>query len=163
MGRSRTSSSTRTRRSWEVTTRPRTFDWTDVPAGIYRIYAAAADSRGSLVRSKTATVTVTSGPPQPGDNLALNRPAFASSVESSAFLPGYAFDASITTRWSSQFLDDQSISVDLGQPFQIRSVVLRWEAAYATRYEIGTSNDGATWSRPFMSIRRVMAAPKRLR
>jgi hypothetical protein len=132
-------------------TAPYTFDWADVPPGTYRIYAAAADNRGSLVRSKSATVTVTSGTPQPGDNLALNRPAFASSVESSAFLPGYAFDGSITTRWSSQFLDDQSVSVDLGQPFQIRSVVLRWEAAYATRYEIRVSNDGATWSTVYVN------------
>jgi hypothetical protein len=41
--------------------------------------------------------------------------------------------------------------VDLGQPFQIRSVVLRWESAYATRYEIRTSNDGATWSTVYVN------------
>jgi len=131
-------------------TAPYTFDWADVPAGTYRIHAAAVDNGGLVVHSKTSTVTVESGSPQPG-NLALNRPAFATSVESSAFLPGFAFDGSMSTRWSSQFLDDQSITVDLGQPFQITSVVLKWEAAYASRYEIRVSNDGATWATVYLN------------
>jgi hypothetical protein len=86
-----------------------------------------------------------SGTP-PSPNLALNRPATASSNESAAFPPNLAVDGNGGTRWSSAFSDPQWISVDLGATHAINRVVLRWETAFGQAYQIQTSNDGTTWT-----------------
>jgi len=70
------------------------------------------------------------------NNYALNRPAYASSVESATYAPFRAFDGRLDTRWSSRFSDPQWIRVDLGQNRAFDTVILRWETAYAKRYGI---------------------------
>ncbi len=101
----------------------------------------------SLTPTRTATATLTSAP---SSNLALNRPATASSTESATFPAANAVDGNTTTtRWSSAFSDPQWIRVDLGTTQSINRVVLNWEAAYATAYQIQTSNDAATWTTIF--------------
>ena len=78
-------------------------------------------------------------------NAALNRPATASSTENTGANPaGAAVDGNAGTRWSSLFSDPQWISVDLGTSQSICQVVLQWEAAYATAFQIQTSADGST-------------------
>src|SRR3974390_3325118 len=67
---------------------------------------------------------------QTNTNIALNKPATASSVESNSYLASYAFDGSLSTRWSSQFSDPQWIYVDLGSTYNINEVILTWEKAY---------------------------------
>jgi hypothetical protein len=79
-------------------------------------------------------------------NLALNRPATASSVESSAMSAGAAVDGNSGSRWSSLESDAQWIRVDLGAATTINHVSLAWEAAYAKAYQIQVSTDGVTWS-----------------
>ena len=79
-------------------------------------------------------------------NLALGRPATASSTESAAYPAGNAFDGDMTTRWSSAFSDPQYIYVDLGSTYTLCSVVLYWEAAYATAFTIDISTDAVTWT-----------------
>ncbi|NUR27613.1 MAG: hypothetical protein HOV83_17520, partial [Catenulispora sp.] len=79
-------------------------------------------------------------------NLALNRPATASSVESAAFPASAAFDGNTGTRWSSQFSDPQWLQVDLGGTQSICQVVLNWETASGKTFQIQTSNDAATWT-----------------
>ncbi len=79
-------------------------------------------------------------------NLALNRPVVVSSTESSAFPGSAAVDGNTGTRWSSAFSDPQWIYVDLGAAYTISRVVLRWEAAYATAYQIQVSNDASSWA-----------------
>jgi uncharacterized protein len=86
------------------------------------------------------------GPPPGGSNLALNKPATASSQENGSFPASNAVDASTTTRWSSQFSDPQWIRVDLGATFTISRVRLVWEAAYGSAYQIQTSPNGTTWT-----------------
>lgn len=78
-------------------------------------------------------------------NLALGRPATASSVEGDAYAPRFAVDGDPGTRWSSAFSDPQWISVDLGRMWQVTQVVLRWEAAYGVEYDLAVSADGTTW------------------
>ncbi|MGW5263471.1 ThuA domain-containing protein [Microbispora sp. NPDC004025] len=85
-------------------------------------------------------------PPPPATNLALNKPATASSVESAAYPASAAVDASSTTRWSSAFSDPQWIQVDLGATYTISRVRLVWEAAYGSAYQIQTSPNGTTWT-----------------
>ena len=79
-------------------------------------------------------------------NLALNKPATASSVESAGVPASAAVDGSLTTRWASAFADPQWIQVDLGQSYAISRVKLTWEAAYGSAYQIQTSADGTTWT-----------------
>ncbi len=79
-------------------------------------------------------------------NLALNRSAEASSNESSAFQPALAFDGGTTTRWSSAFSDPQWLQVDLGQVCEISKVVINWEAAFASEYDIQLKVDDKTTS-----------------
>ncbi|MEV0719814.1 discoidin domain-containing protein, partial [Asanoa sp. NPDC050611] len=86
------------------------------------------------------------GQPPTATNVALNKPATASSVENAAFPASQAVDASTTTRWSSAFGDPQWIQVDLGQTYSISRVRLLWEAAYGSAYRIETSPNGTTWT-----------------
>ncbi len=91
--------------------------------------------------TRTATVT------QPaGSNLALNRPATASSVEVAGFEAAKAVDGSATTRWSSAFSDPQWIYVDLQASYNITRVKLTWEAAYGSAYQIQVSDNASTWT-----------------
>ncbi len=80
-------------------------------------------------------------------NLALNKIANSSSIETAGFEPYKAFDGdAVTTRWSSSYADNQWISVDLGAAQNISRVVLKWEAAYASSYRIETSSDNINWA-----------------
>jgi beta-glucosidase len=78
--------------------------------------------------------------------LSQGRTATASSEESAAFPAGAAVDGDTGTRWSSQFSDPQWLAVDLGATDSISQVVLRWEAAYATGFQIQVSTDDTNWS-----------------
>jgi hypothetical protein len=84
-------------------------------------------------------------------NLALNRPATASSIEAAGFEAGKAVDGSATTRWAS--VDPaptaQWIYVDLGATTSISRVVLKWEAAYAKSYQVQVSDNASTWTTIF--------------
>jgi hypothetical protein len=81
-----------------------------------------------------------------GTNLALNKSATASSLENAAFPASAAVDGNTGTRWSSGFSDPQWLQVDLGGTQAICQVGLNWEAAYATAFQIQTSNDAANWT-----------------
>ena len=78
-------------------------------------------------------------------NLALNQPATASSAENATFPASAAVDGNTGTRWSSAFSDPQWLEVDLGSSQAICQVVLTWETAYATAFQIQVSPDGTTW------------------
>ncbi|GAA5022741.1 discoidin domain-containing protein [Kitasatospora paranensis] len=78
-----------------------------------------------------------------GTNAAQGRASSASSTENAATPASAAFDGDAGTRWSSAFTDPQWIQVDLGSSQQVCQVVLQWEAAYATAFQIQVS-DSAT-------------------
>src|SRR5262245_33077566 len=78
--------------------------------------------------------------------LSQGKPATASSTENAGTAAGNAVDGNTGTRWSSAFSDPQWIQVDLGTTATISQVVLNWEAAYATAYQIQTSPNGTTWT-----------------
>ncbi|PKV49250.1 endoglucanase [Aquimarina sp. MAR_2010_214] len=85
--------------------------------------------------------------PPPGENIALNKTATASSIETSSFPASFAVDGDNTTRWASvEKVDPQWISIDLGAIAKIDRVVLNWEAAHATTYSLEVSDDGTTWT-----------------
>jgi hypothetical protein len=99
--------------------------------------------------SSTPSQTLT---PNAGNNLALNKPAIASSAQ-----PGYpgsnAVDGNPVTYWrtvkikNNQARPPEWINMDLGTNFSIQQVVLKWDPInrYATSYSIQTSTDGTNW------------------
>jgi PKD repeat protein len=113
------------------------------PSGTVNLFLVFTGGTGSLF---DVDQFVLGAATPPASNLALNKPATASSVESAAFPASNAVDASATTRWASAFSDPQWIQVDLGQTYPISRVRLLWEAAYGSAYQIQTSPNGSTWT-----------------
>ncbi|WP_078083249.1 discoidin domain-containing protein [Microbulbifer mangrovi] len=84
--------------------------------------------------------------PEPLADKAQGQPVSASSVEGGYWFAEYAVDGNPATRWSSDASDPQWISVDLGSVQPLSKIVLDWEAAYGSSYEIQVSNDGSSWN-----------------
>jgi beta-glucosidase len=84
-----------------------------------------------------------------GANLALNHMATASSVENAGSPASAAVDGNAGTRWSSAASDPQWLQVDLGAQASICQVVLNWETAYATAFQLQVSADAVTWTTVF--------------
>ncbi|SFR28925.1 Acyl-homoserine lactone (AHL) acylase PvdQ [Lentzea waywayandensis] len=84
-------------------------------------------------------------------NLAAGRTATASSHETgwNNLPPSNALDSNPTTRWASDWNDNQWIQVDLGSVQRIGRAALRWESAFARGYRIEISNDGSNWRNVF--------------
>ena len=78
--------------------------------------------------------------------LSQGKPVSASTEEGAAWAAAHAVDGDPGTRWSSGFVDPQWIRVDLGAPTAISRVVLQWEGAYGSAYQIQTSADGSSWT-----------------
>jgi beta-glucosidase len=78
--------------------------------------------------------------------LSQGRPATASSTENAGTPASAAVDGNAGTRWSSEFKDPQWLQVDLGTAATVTRVVLQWETAYATAFQIQTSTDATTWT-----------------
>jgi hypothetical protein len=79
-------------------------------------------------------------------NVALNKPATASSTLSSGTPASAAFDGNPTTAWSSGNNDNQFLSVDLGAMYDLCRVVIRWGPAYGSVYNILVSADGVNFT-----------------
>jgi hypothetical protein len=91
-------------------------------------------------------ITLASPATAAGTLLSQGKPATASSTENAGTPASAAVDGNTGTRWSSAFSDPQWLQVDLGSVQSIGSVVLNWEAAYASAFTIQTSTDGSTWT-----------------
>ena len=82
-------------------------------------------------------------------NRALNMRTTSSSNAHTSLASANAVDGGLASRWGSQYSDAQWISVDLGTLTAINRVVLNWETAYASSYQIQVSGDGLTWNTIF--------------
>lgn len=81
-----------------------------------------------------------------GESLALGRPVKTSSIDDPARTGEMAVDGNAGTRWGSQWSEPEWIAVDLGAGYDLSRVVIDWETAFASGYEIQTSPDGETWT-----------------
>jgi hypothetical protein len=145
---------------WQVSslapgaTRDFTYNYTFNTAGTHNLWAfvdsgcdVPESNEGNNIRGPVV-INIQGGT----GNLALGKPAYASSVErgdESQFGPRNATDGNLNTRWSSrqQYEGGQNfewIWVDLQHWYNINRVTLRWETAYATIYEIQSWN-GSRW------------------
>ncbi|HXA61338.1 MAG TPA: glycoside hydrolase family 3 C-terminal domain-containing protein [Streptosporangiaceae bacterium] len=102
------------------------------------LFFTAAFSGSQVVGSGRAAAATTL--------LSQGKPATASSTENSGTPASAAVDGNTATRWSSAFSDPQWIQVDLGTTATISQVVLTWETAYASGFQIQTSADAASWT-----------------
>lgn len=126
---------------------PYTFSWTNVIAGTYALTARAYDNLNAAASSTVTNITVNT---PAGSNLALNKPARASSrkdnnVNRDAKL---AVDGQIGTRWESDWSDPQWIYVDLLQTYNLNRLKITWETALGKDYLIQVSNDSTNWTAP---------------
>ncbi|HCS59886.1 MAG TPA: hypothetical protein DIW46_00590 [Microbacterium sp.] len=81
------------------------------------------------------------------DVISQGRPVSASSEESSELPAGAVVDNVPTTRWASEEgVAPQWITIDLGTGASVSKVVLQWEEAFASKYRVELSADGATWT-----------------
>jgi hypothetical protein len=113
-------------------------------------FAAAAAVVLALVAALLVTATLKAGAaPAAPTLLSQGKTATASSLENATFPASAAVDGNAGTRWSSAFSDPQWLEVDLGASASISQVVLQWEAAYATAFQIQTSANGTTWTTIF--------------
>ncbi|MFD2797112.1 discoidin domain-containing protein [Promicromonospora vindobonensis] len=81
-----------------------------------------------------------------GESLALGRPVTTSSIDDPARTGEMAVDGNAGTRWGSRWSEPEWIAVDLGASYDLSRVVIDWETAFASGYEIQTSPDGETWT-----------------
>jgi endoglucanase Acf2 len=79
-------------------------------------------------------------------NIAMFKPVIVSSSEDALNTGDKAVDGNATTRWSSKWTPTEYLQVDLQNTYTLSNMVLRWENAYATKYNIQTSTDGTTWT-----------------
>lgn len=79
------------------------------------------------------------------ENKALHKIVTVSSTDLSTNSETYAVDGNTTTRWSSEYTNSEWIAVDLMAPFDISTVILRWEVAYGKSYDIQVSDDKTNW------------------
>ncbi|ALG11231.1 discoidin domain-containing protein [Kibdelosporangium phytohabitans] len=108
---------------------------------------ALAAATVTLLSTFTITVTPQASAAACGTtNLALNRPATASSTENAGTPASAAVDGNPATRWSSAFSDPQWVQVDLGSSLAVCRVGLNWEAAYSSAYQVQVSGNGTSWT-----------------
>jgi hypothetical protein len=120
------------------------------------LYSVVVQNGVTAVASNTALLTVNPAAGSGsngnagglGGNLALGKRAIGSAVENPGFgALANAIDGKLDTRWSSAFVDDAWMGIDMGVPTAMSQVTLRWEASYGAAYEIQVSDDGVNWSR----------------
>jgi beta-glucosidase len=114
-------------------------------AGTY-VFRLAVTDNGGLTGNDNVTVVVNSS--SSGTNLALNKPATASSTESAGWPASSAVDGNLTTtRWSSLPSDPQWIYVDLGATINVTRVKVTWETAMARDYLVQiAAATGGPWT-----------------
>lgn len=92
-------------------------------------------------------------------NLALHKPVTATSQEDNGTRAELATDGDMGTRWGSAWnglsdedKNNQELTVDLLEAYNINKVIMHWQAARASEYELQVSLDGKEW--------KTVATPK---
>ena len=107
--------------------------------------AAVGDTLLALDCNEQTATALVHVKPYSEVNLALGKPAEASGAEGDGTTASKAVDGSMETRWSSRFQDNEWIAVDLQDCYRLTTLVLYWENAFATSFDIELSDDGETY------------------
>lgn len=111
---------------------------TNMKHGVYIFKLTVTDNEG-----KTATdqVRITVKPSASEINIALKKPAWASSIQEPWKVEDVN-DGNVGSRWGSEVgIDPQWVAIDLEEDYKIVGVKLNWEGAFGKVYEIQLSND----------------------
>ncbi|MEV4512786.1 discoidin domain-containing protein [Dactylosporangium sp. NPDC049525] len=116
--------------------------------GVWKVYVYAFDGQGNVgIETKSFKVVP---PVIAGTNIAQGKTVTASTYQPTGTngpqLPSYAVDNNYGTRWASEWVATAWCTVDLGSKQTFNKVFLAWEAAYATGYQIQTSDDNNNWT-----------------
>ena len=79
-----------------------------------------------------------------GTNIGLSGTAVASTAVGGNSAAN-AIDGDPTTRWESASADPQTLDITLGEASYIATIIIKWEAAFSSKYNIEASVDGANW------------------
>jgi hexosaminidase len=85
-------------------------------------------------------------PDTASQDAALGALAWSSSRERPDCHESALVDGDDSTRWCGPKTAPQSVVIDLGRPVDLGTVVLHWEAAFASGYSLDVSNDLRTWT-----------------
>lgn len=66
--------------------------------------------------------------------------------EQPAFRPRNAVDGDPATRWSSEHVDPQFLTLDFGSPQAVMACSIRWENAHAEKFRVDASLDKENWT-----------------
>ena len=74
-------------------------------------------------------------------------PVGASAVHSEPYLPEYALDGDLNTRWASPSAaaKPEWLQIDFGKSVSVNGLTIHWETACATDYQIQLSDDAKSW------------------
>ena len=139
----------RSRTGRSRTGRPGTAPFSAGPSRAGRLRPARLRLVGTLAAALAVTAALLAGTAHSAEAATLlsqGKTATSSSVQNASFPASAAVDGNTSTRWSSAFSDPQWLEVDLGATASISQVVLDWETAYATAFQIQTSADGTNWT-----------------
>ncbi len=90
---------------------------------------------------------VSKEPPGPNDNLAINKPIESSSEETDVDPASKTVDGDMDSRWESKHGEDnKELIIDLQKVFKLTGIVLFWETAYASEFNIEVSTDKIDWT-----------------
>jgi hyaluronoglucosaminidase len=112
------------------------------PSGTYQV--PVDFTAGQVTLHQTLQVHVV--PPTGGPDLAPTATASSSGDETPRFPASAVNDGDLTTRWSSQPVDNAWVQLQLPQPTHLGEAVLHWQEAYAAAYQLQTSTDGVNWT-----------------
>ncbi|MBQ8381901.1 MAG: discoidin domain-containing protein [Clostridia bacterium] len=110
--------------------------------GTLTVALDGASASGIPSIESAGKVTLTSAE---STNLALSADATASTVETGGREESAAIDGDSGTRWSSEYKDNQSLTLDLGSVQTVGTVRIFWETAAGKDYDILLSEDGENW------------------
>ncbi|MFH1194806.1 MAG: discoidin domain-containing protein [bacterium] len=99
-------------------------------------------TEGDVMETATVTVSIL---PADEVNRALFRDIIASSTAEDSGEPVNLVDGDLLTKWTSENANNQWVEMDFGKSISVERVALYWDAAYATAYRIGLSEDNISW------------------
>ena len=96
--------------------------------------------------NRTAICAVTVNPATGNDNLALNKP-IESSATNDISPASLAVDGNAGTRWESAHGENnKTLTIDLLAIYKLTEIVINWEAAFASSFNIQVSTDKTNWT-----------------
>jgi hypothetical protein len=114
-------------------------------AGIFTTTITATDTAGKSVYTPFVFSVIDST----SENRFQYRNIYSSTIEDISYLPAYAVDSLPTTRWSTQYKDNQWYLVRLDKEYQIQRIMIHWEVAYGKKYNVEVSTDSLNWQTIF--------------